>query len=233
MLAVVEHEQRRPVADVVGEQLDRPAARLRGHADRRQHRTRHRARIADRRQLDPPHPAVEPFDRLGGHLQPQPSLADTTRSDQRHQPATTDRRHHRRRLGLATDQRGQARRQVVPERIKRTQRREVVLEIGVTQLPHPLGAAEILQAVGAEIAERGAGWHVISDDEARRIRHEHLAAVANRPQPSASADRRAELIELVTELGPAGVDGHANTAPRRRPAHAARPTPPQQQRSPS
>ena len=126
---------------------------MRGHADRGQHRARYRGRIADRRQFDPPHSAVEPFDRLGSHLQPQPGLADTTRSDQCHQTGITERRHHHRRFGLATDQRCQACRQVVLERVKRTQRREVVLEISVTQLPNPLGATEVLQAMGAEIAE--------------------------------------------------------------------------------
>ena len=83
----------------------------------------------------------------------------------------------------------------------------------------------------AEIAELGACRQMIGDGKARRIRHEHLAAVANRLQPNASAHRQTDPDQVPHRTAHAGVDSHTKPCLRRRRAHAARPTPPQQQRT--
>ena len=57
----------------------------------------------------------------------------------------------RRELGVTTDEGGVLRRQVRGERVERPQGREVTLEIHVQDLEDPLGLAEVLQAVLAEI----------------------------------------------------------------------------------
>ena len=137
MLAVVQHQQHRPVADVVGNNPDRSSTRLRREANRVEHRTRQRTRIAYRRQLDPPRPTVEVLDRLGGNLQSQPRLSDTARADQRHQPAVPQCRQHRRSVRFPTDQRCQTCRQVVAEHTERAQRPDVDVTIAITQLPRP------------------------------------------------------------------------------------------------
>ena len=46
--------------------------------------------VADRCQLDHPHPVDELSGDLGAHLERQPGLADTTDAGQRHEPVRTD-----------------------------------------------------------------------------------------------------------------------------------------------
>jgi hypothetical protein len=178
VLAVVQHQQHRPVADVVGNHPDRPSTRLRGEANRVEHRARQRTRIAHRRQLHPPHPTVEVVDRLGGDLQRQPGLSDTARADQRHQPAVTQRRQHRRSVRFPTDQRCQTGRQVVAERTPRSQRPKVDVMTAITQLPHPLSCAQIIQTVRTHAANVRIVEQTLAHDVARGVRHEHLATVS-------------------------------------------------------
>ena len=45
--------------------------------------------------------------------------------------------------------------------IEGSQRREAVGQVGMDQLPHPLGTGQIAQAVHPEIADRGIGREMI------------------------------------------------------------------------
>jgi hypothetical protein len=186
VLAVVQHQQHRPVADVVGNHPDRPSTRLRGEANRVEHRARQRTRIAHRRQLHPPHPTVEVVDRLGGDLQRQPGLSDTARADQRHQPVVTHRRQHRRSLRHATDQRCQTGRQVVAEHTERSQRPEVDVPMTIAQLPRPLSRARIIQAVRTHAATVRTIEQTLAHDVSRASDTRSSPPCRRRPQ----SDRR-------------------------------------------
>ncbi len=231
MLAVVEHDQRRPVADVVGNHPDRPSTRLGGQADRVEHRARQRTRITHRRQLHPPHSTVEVVDRLGSDLQRQPRLADAARADQRHEATVIHRRQHRSRVRFTTDQRRQTGRQLWPNTSERSQRREVDVTIAMTQLPHPLSSAQIIQPVRTHVAKVRTVEQTLADELARRVRHEHLATVADRPQPRAPDDRRAE-VPASSRNSPHRCGSPCEHEPRQTPVRAARRAPPTRRPAP-
>ena len=86
---------------------------------------------------------------------------------------------------------------------------EVVAQVGVTELEHLLGPAEVLQPVRAEIAP-GRARRRVHDEVAGRARRDDLAAVRERSQARGADHRLAEVVELVAQLGVAGVQRHAH-----------------------
>ena len=83
-------------------------------------------------------------------------------------------------------------------------------------LPHALGAAEVLQSVRAEVGETHILRQLIHDQSGRRVRHEDLAAVADRSQAGAADHGLTEVVAFVAQLGLAGVDRHAHLEVRPR-----------------
>ena len=81
-------------------------------------------------------------------------------------------------LPLAPDEAGQLHRQVVGDGVQAAERGEVGGQAGDDQLEDPLGAAEVLEAVLAQVAQRDARGERVAHEQARRLGEQHLAAVA-------------------------------------------------------
>ncbi len=86
VLAGVQDQQEMPVGQTVREQIQRVTGGLVGQADAGCHGTGQQLRIAQRGQLDQPHPVVEGPAQIGGHTQGQPGLPHPARAAQGDQP---------------------------------------------------------------------------------------------------------------------------------------------------
>ena len=98
-------------------------------------------------------PSGKRLHQLGGHLQGQAGLAASPRPGDRHQPLVADQGGQLGDLGGPADEGGALDRQVVGAQVQGAQRRELVLQVGVAQLEHPLGAGQVLQPVHPQIAQ--------------------------------------------------------------------------------
>jgi hypothetical protein len=107
VLAVVEHDEHRPVgvvrADVEGDRRGRVQARCLGHAQPPGHGQRDDIRDIHRRQLNPGHVGVGGQRGRGG--QRQPRLAGATRPGQRQQAAASQRAPYRAEFGITAHER--------------------------------------------------------------------------------------------------------------------------------
>lgn len=95
-----------------------------------------------------------------------------------------------RELGLACDKSSTAEEQVIGMSIEALERREIRPEVGVNELEHMLRLAEVLQAVRAKVAKRGALRERICDEARRNTGQQGLLAVPE--GPSRAARKRAE-----------------------------------------
>ena len=82
MLAVVEHEQRLPGAEMVGQVLKDRAVRCRDDSERTGHRHRHEIRIAERGEIHPDHAIGKLIGNILRDGQRQPGLSDAPRTSQ-------------------------------------------------------------------------------------------------------------------------------------------------------
>ena len=96
------------------------------------------------------------------------------------------------------------------ELIQRPQRGEVVGEIGMDQLPHPFGTAQVAQAVHTEITDGGVGGEMIGHQAGGDVRQQHLAPMGTGPQPGAADHRMTDVVVCVAQLRFAGVHRHAH-----------------------
>ncbi len=86
MLAVVEHEERSPVAQPRDDRLQIRAPALVSHAERRADRVRDEPRFGERRQLHEPHAVLVLVEDARRRLERHARLADPARAHERHQP---------------------------------------------------------------------------------------------------------------------------------------------------
>ena len=100
-------------------------------------------------------PISEGVDASIGHLDRQTRLARATRPGQGYQPALPQKLHQLIAFSLATDKAGDLCRQIVFSGIEGAQRWEVGRYARRDQLEQPLGTLKVLQAMLAEIAQRG------------------------------------------------------------------------------
>src|SRR6266571_6501528 len=84
------------------------------------------------------------------------------------------------------------------------QRREVLVQAGNGQLEEAFGLAQVLEAVGAEVAQGDPAWELL-DELARLPREEDLAAVPGGAHAGDTVDVESD-VALVDEGGLAGVD---------------------------
>jgi hypothetical protein len=120
------------------------------------------------RQRDEPHSIGMAIDELRRHLQSKPCLADSAWADERDEPMGFDELEELGQITVAPDQRRRLHREV------RLMERFQTWEIAVTELPDPLWRRQILQPVVPQITQP-----VRRDQLTRRLRHQHLAAVAS------------------------------------------------------
>ena len=164
MLAVVEDEQQLPVLDELRQRfahrtprffLDAraptppPAARA---ADRPAAQARRTTRRRDTRPSRPPPPAATAASCRG---RPTPSSVSSR--------VVAEQRLDLGELALAADERGHLLRQVVGRRLQRAQRREFLPQLRMQDLIDALGAREVAQPHGAQIAQRHARRQAIAD----------------------------------------------------------------------
>jgi hypothetical protein len=110
-------------------------------------------------------------------------------------------------IRVAADEGGGLGGQVVVTAVEGGQRREAVGEVGVDQLEQPLGTAQVLEAVGAEVAQVGSFREPVGGQGGRRRRQQHLAAMADGHDPCGAVDCRAEVVAGAGR-GLAGVQPH-------------------------
>ena len=226
VLAVVDHEQRRRRPQHRHQLIDEAPARGLHQPGRRRHHVADTVGVDNGGEVDPPHAVGEPVDQLGGDLLGEAGLADPAGAGHRDQPLIGGEATQLGQLRDPSDQRGRRARQIVTELVERPQRGEVVGEIGMNQLPHPLGTGQIAQVVHAEIAECRVGGQMIGHQPGGDVRQKHLAPMGTGPQPCTTDHRVTHVIAPVAQLCLAGVDRHphldAGHLLRQRPLHIHR-----------
>ncbi len=89
------------------------------------------------------------------------------------------------------------------------QRREALAQAGRDELVDPFGLVQVLQLVFAQIAECHIWQGVVPQQLARRLRHQHLPAVAGRADSRGAMDAEAD-VALFADGRLARVDPHAH-----------------------
>ncbi len=177
LLEVVEHEQGRPLPEVLLHPLDGRA--LRGEqADRGRDRRGDELGVGDRGQRHEPRAVRKALDAVARQRQREPRLAGAAGAREREQARPDEERHGVVHLGAA-DERGQLRRQVVGREIEGLERGKRGPEPVGDHLVQALRAREVLQLVLADVVQGDRAIR-LARDRARRIRDDDLAAVRRR-----------------------------------------------------
>jgi hypothetical protein len=79
-------------------------------------------------------------------------------------------------LGLPSEEGRRLHGQVMQVRVEALDRRELGPQVGVDELEDVLGLADILEPMGAEVAERGAFWEAIGGELGRDFGQQRLLA---------------------------------------------------------
>ena len=185
------------------------SAGLGGHAQHGGHRVGHRRRVADRRQLDQPHPVGELAGQLGRDLHRQAGLAHPAHPGEGHQPMGPHLLGQLLHRDLAAHETRRLHRQVPRHRIQRPQRRELDPQPVGAHLVQVLDTRQVTQAMLAPIDQLDARHH-----RRRGRRHQDLAAVAGGHHPRRPVQHRTEVV-LTATLGLTGGDPHAHRQPQR------------------
>ena len=223
MLEVVEHEQRRALAEVVEQLLLRREAAVRavdGELDRLGEGGREEVRRGDGGERDEVDAVRVAVDAASGGLEGEPGLARPARPDEREQAASgvlqqpVDRFELRR----PADERRSRQREVLHPRLDRLQQRELARQALDLELVDALGRAQILEPVRAQVADLGV------DERASRLRKQHLAAVADGGDARALVHVEAD-VSLLGQPRLAGVEPHPHADRPVGQARAGRPRP--------
>ena len=165
--------------------------------------------IPNRRQRDEEDAVAELVEHVGRELERKAGLAGAARPDQREQPHVVAQEQRARlgQLALAADEGVRLRRQVRRPVVERRQRRELVRQAVELELVELLRPREVLQPVRAEVAQARVGVK----QRLRRLRDEHLPAVADRHHPRGVVDVEPDVAP-VGGMRLAGVeaDSHAD-----------------------
>ncbi len=207
VLAVVQHQQRRPSLEMLDQQVGRIAVRALPQPQRRRHGPRDQPGVAGRGQLHQPDAIPERLQQLGGGLERQAGLAGAARADQGHEPALLEPLLDLVKLAPAPHEAGQLAGQVGGERRQRADRRELGRQPRVDNLENPKRLGDVPEPMVAQIAQLRAGRQGGTGQLGRRRTDQHLPAVRGVPHPGAAVDGRPEVI-TVAKLGLAGVERH-------------------------
>ena len=215
VLAVVQHHQHSAIAHKAHHRVDRRAPGLIRQPQRTRHRQRRHRRIGDRRQVHIPD-AIGVFGRqLVRDFYRQPRLAHPTGSGQGDQAVAGQQHAHLGNLGATADKAGELGRKITRSNTsRRAQRREVVAQIGMTQLHHPLRAGNTPQLVTAQIGQPHIGGQCVRDHVLGRPRQHRLPTMSQIAQPRRPVDRRTDVIALIAQLHLTGM--HADPQADRR-----------------
>ena len=208
MFTVVEHQQRRVVAEPLCDRVRRRLVTLQLHTQQRRHLDRHVAGLGEWCELDPPHSVGEPIHLFGSHLQGEARLAGTTGAGDRDHPLGRDQSRKSGQLVDPADEGREANRKVVRGGVQRAQRRELTGQLRMGQLVHALGTSEVLEPVLAQVLQGDLVAELVEGQVARRRRHQHLTPERQAAKPCSTDDGHSDVVRLVTQPGLAGVDRH-------------------------
>ena len=110
-----------------------------------------------------------------------------------HQPGVASSRHLGQRP-LPAHEAGQLRGQVVAQRVQGAQSREVAGEARVHQLEHSLRPGQVLEPVGAQVAQPHLFWEVVLHHLCHCGREHHLPPVRSTHEARAAVERRPEVV---------------------------------------
>ena len=210
VLAVVEHHEESAVADEPQQGVRRGAARFVGQPEHAGRGDGHGVGVGHRSQVDEPDAVVVVADHAGSDMDRQPRLARAAGSAEGDEPVRGQGVTQIRRLGLAPDEGRQLGGQSVrDDGARRPQRREVVAQIRVTQLPDAFRPREIAHHVRAEVGQRRTVRELILGQRRRHSRQQRLAAVPEIPESRGAVDGRADVVAGVAQADLAGVDSDA------------------------
>ncbi len=196
VFAVVEHQQQLPVAHIVDQRVDHRPPHVILDAQDRSHGLRHEALVGDRRQLNEPHTIRIFIDDVGGDLQRQPRLADPADSTECQEPRFLEGCLDFLLLALAANERRDLLRQVIRNRLQRSQCREIRTQLRMLDLIDVLGARQIAQANATEIAQRHAVGQPVPNKVGDSLRNQHLPTVRRTHDPCGTIDGAAEVITV-------------------------------------
>ena len=181
---------------------DRAARRLE-QPERLRDRRQQQRRIVDGLERDEPDTVRKLVDELGGRVEREPCLPGAARPRERHEPDVVAHEQcaHGVELRRATDDRRRLDRQVRRPVLECLDRRELACEAGGDELMEVVRAAQVLEAVVAEVARLDA------DEVRRRLRQQHLASVCRRADPRRAVDVEADVV-AADERRLSGVDSH-------------------------
>ena len=114
-------------------------------------RTRHQQRVGDRAELHQPYAVRIGIKGVRGHLQREPSLANSADAHQRQEPASHQQVLDFGELALASDERRKLLRQVVGRCFERAQRRKFLSQLRMHKLVDMLGRRQVLEPHEAQI----------------------------------------------------------------------------------
>ena len=206
MLEVVEHEQRRALAEVVEQLVLRREAVVRavdGELDRLGDGRREEVRRGDGGERDEVDAVWVAVDAASGGLQGEPGLAGPARADKREQaaPRVIQQPVDRFELRHASDERRSWQREILHARLDRLEQREVAGEPVDLELVDALRCAQVLEAVHTQVA------HNRVHERMGRLRQEHLPAVADGGDPRAPMYVEAD-VSLLAQPRLAGMQPH-------------------------
>ena len=154
LLAVVDDQQRVEIVQLFGQRVDERTPELLAQAEHTGDRLGDVAAVRDRGELRAPHAVGVTVELVRRRVQREPGLATAAGTGQRHQPVLAHGLAHRGDLSVTADEARHLRGQVRRHRAERAQRRELVAEVGMHELPDPLGPPKILQPM--QVQDHGA-----------------------------------------------------------------------------
>ena len=188
VLAVVEHNQRAPILEVIDEPFHggphraAPWRRIGAgaalaHSELGGHRARHHLAVGDPSQIGKPHPVRERHQHLGGDLHRQPCLARPAGPGDRAQPVGVEQVNQLGDLVSSPDEPSQLYRKVVGTVVQRPERREVNGQGGMFELVEPVRLGQVGEPMDAEIEQLRPGGEAGHGERPGCLGHEHLTAV--------------------------------------------------------
>ena len=206
MLEIVEHEQRRALAEVVEQLLLRREAAVcavDGELDRFREGGREELGRRDGDERDEVDAVRVAVDAAGGGLEGEPGLARPARPHEREQAAVGvfEQPVDRLELRCAADERRSRQREVLHAGLERLQQRELVPQAVDLELEDALGRAEVLEPVRAEVA------CLVVDERVSCLREQYLAPVSDGCDPRAFVHVDPD-VALIGHPRLAGVEPH-------------------------
>ena len=188
MLAVVEHNQRAPILEMIDEPFHGGAHRAApwrrigagaalAHSELGGHRARHHLAVGDPSQIGKPHPVRERHQHLGGDLHRQPRLARPAGPGDRAQPVGVEQVNQLGDLVSSPDEPSHLYRQIVGTVVQGPERREVGGQRGMLELVEAVRLGQVGEPMDAEIEQLRPGGEAGHGERPGCLGHEHLTAV--------------------------------------------------------